>query len=116
MRNGAILPLSDQAFVLLGTHAGKKAPQGGVDFVAPDGQLKFHREMPKHDTVAPYWAASDERGDRFAFSVQTWRGGSGFLDISGKMVARRVVVYTETGQELTAVPVVRAIIAASTLL
>jgi hypothetical protein len=105
MRNGAIRPLADQALVLLGTAAGKKSPLRGVDFLLPDGQLKFHREMPKHDTVAPYWAVSDEWGDRFAFSVQTWRGGSGFLDISGKMVARRIVVYTDTGQELATVPV-----------
>jgi hypothetical protein len=106
MRNGAIHPLSDEALLLLGTPASKKDdPQGGVDLVAPDGQLKFHQEMPKHDLVDSYWMTSDERGDRFAFSIQTWRGGSVFLDISGKMAARRVVVYTETGQELATVPV-----------
>ncbi len=52
-----------------------------------------------------YWATSDERGDRFAFTVDTWRGGSRFFDISGKLVGRRIVVYDEKGHELASVPV-----------
>ncbi|HYL47182.1 MAG TPA: hypothetical protein VEU52_09140, partial [Candidatus Limnocylindrales bacterium] len=60
--------------------------------------------MPKHDIVMDE-ARSDERGDRFAFIVETWRGGSELLDISGKRVARRVVVYTEGGRELDSVAV-----------
>ena len=44
-------------------------------------------------------------GDRFAFTVETWRGGSRALDISSKRVARRVVVYTETDGQLATVPV-----------
>lgn len=105
MRNGAIRPLSDEALLLLGTPAGRKDPLRGVDLVTSDGRVKFHQEMPKHDFVGPYWETSDDRGDRFAFSIQTWRGGSAFLDISGKLVASRVVVYTETGQEIASVPV-----------
>jgi hypothetical protein len=50
-------------------------------------------------------ATSDERGDRFASTVNTWRGGSSFFDISGKLVARRIVVYDESGRELASIPV-----------
>jgi hypothetical protein len=105
MRNGAIRPLSDEALLLLGTPTGKKVPLRGVTLVAPDGQVKFQQEMPRHDFVVPYWTAFDERGDRFAFTVETWRGGSTFFDISGKRVARRVVVFTEAGQQIAAIPV-----------
>jgi hypothetical protein len=102
MRNGMISPLSDEAFLLLGTAKDRR----GVELVSSDGQLKFRAEMPKHDIVAPpVWASSDEQGDRFAFTVETWRGGSSFLDIGGKRVARRVVVYSETGQQLATVRV-----------
>jgi hypothetical protein len=91
--------LSDDALLLLGT--GKE--RRGVELVAPDGQVKFRQEMPKHDVVDGNRTSTDERGDRFAFVVQTWRGGSGFLDIGGKMVAFRAVVYSETGQQLAVV-------------
>jgi hypothetical protein len=47
----------------------------------------------------------DESGDRFAFTVETWRGGSRALDISGKRVARTVVAFSESGQQLAAVAV-----------
>jgi len=50
-----------------------------------------------------FWAISGERGDRFAFTVDTWRGRSRFFDISGKLVARRIVVYDEKGRELASV-------------
>jgi hypothetical protein len=99
MRGGTVHALNDEALLLLGT--GKE--RRGVELVAPNGQVKFRKEMPKHDVVAE-GARSDERGDRFAFTVQTWRGGSSFLDIGGKVVAFRVVVYSETGQQLAAVP------------
>jgi len=100
MRNGMISPLSNEALVLLGT--GKDSR--GVELVAADGQTKFRREMPKYDMVFDP-VRSDERGDRFAFTVQTWRGGSRTLDIGGKMVARRVVAYSESGEQLATVPV-----------
>jgi hypothetical protein len=74
-----------------------------------DGQVKFQRTMNEKDDVPQYyigfWATSDERGDRFAFVVDTWRGGSRYLDTSGKLVARRIVVYDEGGHELSSVPV-----------
>jgi hypothetical protein len=105
MRSGQISPPSDGALLLLGTGGMYRR---GVDLVSQDGQLRFHHEMPKHDIVGGLvWPPirSDERGDRFAITVETWRGGSRALDISGKRVARRVVVYTETGQQLATVPV-----------
>jgi hypothetical protein len=102
MRNGMISPLSDEAFLLLGTAKDRR----GVELVSADGHVKFRREMPKHDIVPPpIWASSDEQGDRFAFTVETWRGGSSFLDIGGKRVARRVVVYSGTGRQLAAISV-----------
>jgi hypothetical protein len=99
MRGGFLRALNDEALLLLGT--GKDSR--GVELVAPDGQVKFRKEMAKHELVPGYWTRSDERGDRFAFTVETWQGGSRALDISGKRVASRVVVYTQTGQQLTAV-------------
>jgi hypothetical protein len=105
-RGGILVPLNDDAFLLLGPMG--KDSRGGVKLVGSDGRVKFRSELPKHDTPSHYagdWAASDERGDRFAFTVETWRGGSRALDISGKKTARRVVVYSETGQELASVPV-----------
>jgi hypothetical protein len=101
MQRGVINPLSDEAFLLIGT--GKESR--GVELVSVDGQVKFRHEMPKHDIAVPEPTRSDERGDRFAFTVETWRGGSRALDISGKRVARRVAVYSETGQQLATVPV-----------
>jgi hypothetical protein len=107
MRGGIVYALNDEALLLLGT--GKELR--GVELVTPDGQVKFRKEMPKHDVVTgsgyylPSEVRSDERGDRFAFTVETWRGGSQLLDISGNRVARRVVVYTDAGQELASIPV-----------
>ncbi len=70
--------------------------------------MRFLHELPKNDIPLHHgaaWVTADERGDRFAFIVDTWRGGSRFFDISGKLAASRVLVYTETGQELASVPV-----------
>src|ERR1700680_543866 len=101
MQGGIVQAPNDGALLLLGT--GKELR--GVELVAPDGQVKFRKEIPKHDLVDGNWASSDERGDRFAFTVETWRGGSRLLDISGNRVARRGVVYTDAGHELAAIPV-----------
>jgi hypothetical protein len=98
MRGGSVIALNDEVLLLLGTGKDRR----GVDLVSPKGQTKFHHEMPKHDVVTDE-VRSDERGDRFAFTVQTWRGGVPALDIGGKVVAFRVVVYSETGQELATV-------------
>ena len=97
--------LNDGLFLLLGIGVMRGfAPRRGIELVTPDGQVKFRQEMPKQDMVMEE-AKIDERGDRFAFIVDTWRGGSRFLDIGGKRVARRIVVYTDTGQQLATVPV-----------
>lgn len=107
MRRGEVFAVSDDALLLLGTAKDSR----GVELVAPDGQVKFRKEMQKHDvvTAAGYYLSpevrSNERGDRFAFTVETWRGGSRPLDISGNRVARRVVVYDKAGQELASAPV-----------
>ena len=103
---GGFFPLSDDAFLLLGAEF-KNSP-GEVKLVGSDGRVRFRHEMHKNDTpqyYAGFWATSDERGDRFAFTVDTWRGGSRSFDISGKLVARRIVVYSESGQELASIPV-----------
>lgn len=102
--HGSVHPLSDELILLLGTPSGKQ-PLGGVDLIGLDGHVKFHGELPKHDTVDHYRMTSDTLGDRFAFVVNTWRGGSRWLDVSGKLAARRVVVWTDTGQELAALPI-----------
>jgi hypothetical protein len=103
---GGFFPLSDDVFLRLGTD---KDSRGVVKLVGPDGRVKFQHAMPKKNDVPQYyvgfWATSDERGYRFAFTVDTWRGGSRFFDISGKLVARRIVVYDERGHELASVPV-----------
>jgi hypothetical protein len=98
MRGGLVSALSDESLLLLGTAKDRR----GIDLVRPNGQTRFHHEMPKHDVVRNE-VRSDERGDRFAFTVQTWRGGVSALDIGGKVVAFRIVVYSEDGQELATV-------------
>lgn len=103
---GGFFPLNDDAFLLLGSD---KDRRGVVKLVGWDGQVRFQHTMSDKDDVPQYyvgfWATSDERGDRFAFTVDTWHGGSRFLDISGKLIARRIVVYDERGHELASVPV-----------
>jgi len=92
--------LNDESFLLLGF--GKLQH---IELVTVDGQVKFRQEMPKHDFVTTGEVKVDERGDRFAFVVDTWRGGSRPLDISGNRVGRRIVADTETGRQLSTVPV-----------
>jgi len=108
MKGGFLYPLNDGLLLLLGTGEmrGRRLIKArrGIELVTPDGQAKFRQEMPKEDIVTDQ-ARSDERGDRFAFIVETWRGGSNLLDISGKRVARRVLVYSDTGKELATIPI-----------
>lgn len=103
---GGFFPLSDDAFLVLGSDEDRR---GVVKLVRLDGKVRFEHTMSEKNDVpqyyAGYWATSDECGDRFAFTVDTWRGGSRFFDISGKLVARRIVVYDEKGLELASVPV-----------
>ncbi|MGA2814055.1 MAG: hypothetical protein ABSG16_21860, partial [Candidatus Acidiferrum sp.] len=101
MQSGFVSPLSDDLLVLLGTNRERR----GIELIAPSGQLKFRQELPKNDHPSAEQARTDEHCDRIAFVVQTWRGGSRVLDISGKMIGRRIVVYTDRGQEVVSVPV-----------
>jgi len=105
-RGGGFFSLSDDAFLLLGSD---KDRRGVVTLVGIDGKVRFQHTMSEKNDVPAYfvgyWATSDESGDRFAFTVDTWRGGSRFFDISGKLVARRIMVYDEKGRELASVPV-----------
>ncbi|MHB8501144.1 MAG: hypothetical protein ACYDCG_01635 [Candidatus Acidiferrales bacterium] len=103
---GITFPLNDDAFLSFG-HEFKNSA-GEVEVVGSDGHIKFRHELPKRETPSYYsgaWATPDEHVDRFTFIVETRRGGSRALDISGKRVARRVAVYSEAGQELASLPV-----------
>ena len=103
---GGFFALNDDTFLLLGSDRNSR---GTVKLSGADGRVKFRHEMSKKNEVpgfnVGFRATSDERGDRFAFTVDTWRGGSRFLDVSGKLIARRVVVYNDAGQELASFPV-----------
>ena len=102
---GTLYALGDDVFLLLGAD---KDMRGSVKLVSADGQVRFHHEMATGVVPLDFpgaRAVSDEIGDRFAFIVSTWHGGSHSLDISGKKTDRRVVVYSEVGQELASVPV-----------
>jgi hypothetical protein len=106
VEGGTPFALNDDTFLSLGVDV--KASVGIVVVHRADGRVLFRHELPKHDMPLHHgaaWVTADERGDRFAFIVDTWRGGSRFFDISGKLVASRILVYTETGQELVSVPV-----------
>jgi len=106
MRGFGFFPLNDDVFLQLGSD---KDRRGLIRLVGQDGKVRFQHTMSEKNDVPQYyvgyWATSNERGDRFAFTVDTWRGGSRFFDISGKLVARRIVVYDEKGNELASVPV-----------
>jgi len=94
--------LNDETLLKIGyTSAGPVEAQ----VIGPNGQLKFSLKMPKNDAIYPYDVASDERNDRFAFMVNTIRGQHPRLDIGGHLVARRAVVYSDSGQELASIPI-----------
>jgi hypothetical protein len=108
VQGGSLQALDDTSFLLLGI--GKRrgrervTPLRGIELVTADGQVKFRHEMPKNEVVTEE-LKSDEHGDRFALIIETWKGGSRVLDISGNRVARRMVVYSNAGQQLSTVPV-----------
>jgi hypothetical protein len=43
----------------------------GAKLLGPDGQVKFSKEMPKNDSIAPNKIATDDGYDRFAFMANT---------------------------------------------
>lgn len=61
--------------------------------------------MTLRSTTRDFRAVCNQQGNRFAIIVDTWRGGSHFLDTSGKLVARRIVAYSDDGRTLASVPV-----------
>ncbi|MGH9775920.1 MAG: hypothetical protein ACRD50_13345 [Candidatus Acidiferrales bacterium] len=93
--------LNDEVFLKIGItlHGPFK-----VELVGVDGQVKFSKEAPKHEKIDPNKIATDERYDRFAFMVITVRGAHPSLDISGHVVARRILVLDQTGNELSSIP------------
>lgn len=108
LAGGQLRVLDDESFLVLGMGRRRDfnllAPLRGLELITVDGQTKFQKEM-ENNTVVTGVERSNEHGDRFAFVLETWRGGSRALDVSGKRVARRIVVYNDTGQELASVPV-----------
>jgi hypothetical protein len=92
------LPLNDQLFVINSFVHNRWV----LGVATPEGHSNFRLQLPRNEAFE--LATSDERGDRFAASITTLRGGSRVLDISGNLVARRVVVFdSQTGQQLIAV-------------
>jgi hypothetical protein len=103
---GLVHVLNDDAFLRLAQDS--KQLRGEIALVDSRGQVKFRHEMHKHEVpryLAGYWVPSDEKGNRFACVADTRKGGSRFLDTSGKLVARRIVVFNDKGQELASIPV-----------
>jgi|SRR5215813_11781855 len=102
-----VLPIDDENFFSLGAEV--KGSQGQVKLLGPDGQTKFLAKLPRHDTPLGYfggaWATSANGGDRIAFMVSTFRGGSNFFDIAAKLTGCRVVVYANDGRQIASIPV-----------
>jgi hypothetical protein len=102
-----VVPIDDENFFSVGAEV--KGSEGQVKLLGPDGQTKFLAKLPKHDTPLGYfggaWATSEKGGDRIAFMVSTFRGGSHFFDIAAKLTACRVVVYANDGQQIASIPV-----------
>ena len=76
----------------------------GARLLGADGQTRFIKRVPKHDYIDYSRIATDEHFDRFAFMAYTVRGEHPRLDISGHLVARRVLVLDGTGEELASIP------------
>jgi hypothetical protein len=93
--------LNDQTLLKIGD---TKGGQFTADLIGANGQVKFSKEMPKHDSIDPSKITTDERYDRFAFMVNTERGAHPRLDIRGQLVARRVLVLDAIGKELASIP------------
>ena len=76
----------------------------GARVLGPDGQVKFSKEMPKHDSIVYYKITTDDGFDRFAFMVNTEQGAHPSLDIGGHLVARHVLVLDATGKQIASIP------------
>jgi hypothetical protein len=97
--------LNDDLFVVDRLGKGKRWEVGTV---TAHGNTKFRLELPKHDMPAlnMQYVKGDATGDRFAFVIDTLRGGNSALDIAGHLTARRVAVYdSHSGTQLTSINV-----------
>jgi hypothetical protein len=104
---GIMIPISDDNFLSL--EPGSRGSLSRIRLIGSDGRNKFINNLPKSDDPVGYlggaWLTADERGDRFALMISTFRGGSRFFDISSKLAACRVVVYTSEGRLVASIPV-----------
>jgi len=82
----------------------KVAPTG-AKLLGPEGQVKFSKQMAKHDYIDYFHIATDEHFDRFVFSVYTVRGEHPSLDIGGQVRARRFLVIDQSGDQVASIPI-----------
>lgn len=81
-----------------------KVSATGARLLGADGHVTFSKKMPKRDWISPGKIATDERNERFAFMLNTERGAHPHLDISGRLVARRVLVLDRAGKDVASIP------------
>jgi hypothetical protein len=93
--------IDDETLLKMGDAKGKPFT---ADLIGIDGQVKFSKELPRHDSIDPDKITIDEGSDRFAFMVNTEHGAHPSLDIGGQVVARRVLVLDATGKQLASIP------------
>jgi len=93
--------INDETLLRMGDAKGEPFT---ADLIGLDGQVKFSKGLPRHDSIDPSKITTDERYDRFAFVVNTERGSHPRLDIGGQLVARRVLVLDATGNLLASIP------------
>ncbi len=92
--------LDDETLLKFGVTLHKPAK---VELIGTDGQVKFSREMPKHDFINYAKIATDDRNHRFALMVNTDRGEHPSMDITGHLVARRVLVLNDAGEKVASI-------------
>jgi hypothetical protein len=93
--------INDETLLKTGDAKGKPFR---ADLIGIDGQVRFSKELPRHDSIDPYKITIDEGSDRFAFRVNTEQGAHPSLDIGGHLIARRVLVLDATGKQLASIP------------
>lgn len=93
--------INDETLLKMGNAKGKPFR---VDLIGLDGQVKFSKELPSHDSIDPDKITTDDGYDRFAFMVNAEHGAHPNLDIGGHLTARRVLVLDATGSQLASIP------------
>jgi hypothetical protein len=81
-----------------------KVSTTAASLLGADGHVKFSKETPKGDWISPGKIVTDERNERFAFMVNTERGVHPHIDVSGHLVARRVLVLDQAGKDVASIP------------